>query len=423
MTCGLYGEIKVQFLRSGLEITPYEVQTRSGEHKFSYTKVDISRKDGELIDEKAKEYEPVLLKFSGAVQDRYQYHPEAVSLNNDSAKLTLYDAEKVLEQGTINKHFQNTTLKDVVKYVLRRRQDPNRVITGIDHPSEALQSFEVVDKGRLGQDGIVGDAASAFTNAAEKFGNPEFANTSIKLEGTPYQAIQKLAQSFALRTWVDPNGRFRYDLPGSNEKSLVLGVEEGDAKLKEYNVTVGSGKLAQIILQGRYEFITSTPRGGPKQLTSPSTYSYGRAYLIDSDGNKLEGQSKKPDKIVAATNPEDVEATARRELINHYMGRKNGNIVINAGASVKKIELTKLDVGDFLVATAEIEKHCQRKVDTGIFKIQSVQHRLDKRRGWLIDVGVAGLPAADIGSESWLENPETDQRWDSVDEYAASNID
>jgi hypothetical protein len=422
MTCGLYGGIEVAFLKSGLSITPYEVRTRSGDHEFSYTKVDISREDGELISEQAKEYEPVLLKLDGQTQDRYVFRPEAVSLNNNSAKLTLYDAEKILERGTVNKHFQNTSIKDVINYIVRRTQDPNRVIRGIAHSHTNTSDVVVQSPARLGREGILGDALESVTTMAAATFGVELTDTSLKLtDMSPLQALNKVASTFSLETWVDPSGMLNYGLQGTNPNSLVLGVEDGDAKLKEYNVTIGSGKLAQVILQGRYNYITTDKVTGRSQNRSANTYAYGKAYLVDKNDEKVEGRSEKPDQIVSASGPKNVENAARRALVSHYMGRKNGNIVINGGASEEKGELIDLAVGDLVAASAEIEKHCQRKVDTGIFTVQSIQHRLDQRRGWLIDVGVAALPAAKISSESWIQNPETDERWDSVDEYAVDN--
>jgi hypothetical protein len=266
-------------------------------------------------------------------------------------------------------------------------------------------------------------ASSAITRIAELAGNPEFSDTSLKFKKvTPFGALKKTASAFALDTWVDQDGYLHYGLQGSYPDSFYLTADGSGVKLKEYNVSVGSGKLSQIILRGRYEYITNTPRGGPKERTSPNVYSYGKAWLVDDSGDPIEGQTKEPDEPIGATNPAEVEATARRHLVQHYMSRKNGNILLNAGASADKAALTTISVGDLISASGEIEKHCQRKVDTGIFLVKSIQHKLDKRRGWIIDVGVSGLPAAGIDSDGWLENPENDLRWDSVEDYGPSDF-
>jgi hypothetical protein len=296
------------------------------------------------------------------------------------------------------------------------------VITKIAHSETDLSDVRVQGAGRLSRENLVDDVIRSVTTVVAATFGINSTDTSLKFKDmTPYGALNKAASTFSLETWVDPSGALHYGLRGANPNSLVLGVEDGDAKLKEYNVTIGSGKLVQVILQGRYNYITTDKVTGRSQNKSPDTYSYGKAFLVDKEGNRLEGRSEKPDQIVSAHGPENVEGAARRELVNHYMGRKNGNIVINGGASKEKGELVDLAVGDLVAASAEIEKHCQREIDTGIYTVQGIQHRLDQRRGWLVDITVAGLPGAEINSESWIQNPETDERWDSVDEYAEDN--
>lgn len=417
MTCG-YGEgISIDFLRSGLAVTPYEVTTRSGETEFSHTKLKVARRAGEVIASEALEFEPVLVKFNGTTQDRYMFHPEAVSLHNEDATITLYDAEKVLEEGSITKHFQNTTVRDVFEYIIDRRDDPNGVINGIWHPSNSIEDFNVEDTGRLGQTGWVGAAAGMFTGLVEAAGHPEHDDTSLKLKkDTPFDAIKKASSQFALDTWVDKHGYFHYGLKGADAGALEIGPNNPGRRLKEYNVTVGSGKVSQIIYRGRYTYRTLAPASGPSRQKE-DLRSWGKAWLVDDDGNRIPGRTIEPEDPIGAVNPKGVEDAARRALVQHYMGRKNGNIVINAGSSQDKSSLTKLAVGDFIAASAEIEEQCKRKIDSGIFVVNSVQHKLDRRRGWLVDVGVAAVPASDIASESWLEDPESNETWDDLNDF------
>lgn len=419
MTCGLYDGIEIHFLESGLHVTPYEVSTRSNSKEFSYTKCKVSRDDGELIATRAEENEPVTLTFDGAMQDRYMFHPEAVSLHNEDATLTLYDGLKVLDKGTINKNFQDSELHEVIDFIVEKAQDPNGVITGVKHPTEGLQNLEVRDGQTGGQDGWFGAGIGLFGRGFEIIKQFEFEDTSLKFkEMTPYGALSKTASAFALETWVDNDGKLTYGMKGADADTFNLTADSTGARLKEYNVSVGSGKLSQLILRGPYRYLKKSVIG-PQGTTSGSTYAYGKAWLSD-DGERVPGQTKEPEEMVGPTNPKAVEDLARLHLVQHYRNRKNGNLVLNAGASSEKRRLTQMDVGDFISAEAEIEEHCQRRVDTGIFVVNSVKHNLDKRRGWLIDVGVSALPTDEIASESWLENPARDERWDSVDDYDKS---
>jgi hypothetical protein len=94
-------------------------------------------------------------------------------------------------------------------------------------------------------------------------------------------------------------------------------------------------------------------------------------------------------------------------------------VVINAGASSNQDKLVKISVGDLVAAEGEIEENCIRKIDGGIFVVNSVQHTLDKRRGWLITLEVAALPGETISSSSHLYSPGLDEEWDSIDDYKA----
>ncbi|TQQ81846.1 hypothetical protein [Halonotius roseus] len=409
MGCGLADGIAVEFLTSGLSFQPYEVKTRSGHRKFSYTKITVSREVGEEISENAGEFEPVLVTFDGVVQDRYMFHPEAVKLHNENATLTLYDGEKILEKGTVNKHFQHTTLEEVIAFIIGRRQDPNGVIVGVKPPDSGIEDSRVANDNTLGRSGIVGQIFNVLTASL----GVRLADTSINInDATPYEAMKKVADSFSLTTWVDADGYFNYGVRGTNPNAIVVGADDDQARLKEYNVTVGSGKVTEIILQGQYAYTSYDFDGIYQSRKTTDMFSYGKATLSGAEG----GRSLKPQQTVSASKPKDVEDAAQRELLKHYMNRKNGNLVLNGGASTAKAQLTKLAVGDVITASGEIEEHCTRSVDTGTFAVQSVQHTLDSRRGWLVDVGVAALPGNGIETESWLYDPATDQQWESVDD-------
>lgn len=418
MTCGLYEGIDIHFLSSGLHVTPYEVSTRSNHKEFSYTKCKISREDGEKIATEAAEYEPVSLSFDGVVQDRYMFHPEAVSLHNEDATLTLYDAERVLDvSGTVNHHFSDTTLRDVITFLVDEREDPNGVITGIKHLSEFVQEGRFLDEVTEGRDGVTGFLEKAASKFSEMLTGMDQHDTSLRVkEETPYGGIKKATNAAGLSTWVDTDGQFCYALRGAGKDSYMLQADSSRFRLKEYNVNIGSGKLSQIVLHGGFEY-TSRGIAGESDHTRRGLHSYGKAWLVDENGEKVAGRTETPEDPVSVTSPQAVEDVARAQLIQHYMGRRSGNIVLNSGASNDKEALAHIAVGDLISAEAEIEEHCHRKVDTGLFIIQSVKHNLDTRRGWLTDLAVAGLPFEDIESESWVADPERDDRWESVREY------
>lgn len=412
MTCGLVGGIEIRFLASGISVTPYSADIRSGTKEFSYAKLKISREDGERVANIAREYEPVWVILGNTVQDRYIFHPEAVDLHNEDADLTLYDAEKILERGTLSNYFDSNSAQEIINFILDEVDDPNGAITGRSHDTDAANY-----RAKNNQYPILADLVGLTGNAKAE-------DNSIKFdEISPRSAMKKLASRMEIQTRVDRQGVFRYGLRGAGKNAYTFGPGGQQNKIKEYNVAVGSGKVSEVIVKGRYRYTRTLdgPSGGVKEITDNNVYSYGRARLVDESGTTVPGETRNPDVQLAALNPKGAEQTARRWLVNHYMGRKNGDIVINAGASKNSNRLAKISVGDIVAATGEIEKHCDRQISTGIFLVQNVKHELDNRKGWLVTIEVAALPNGDINSSSWLYNPEDDVRYEDIYEYGVSN--
>ena len=420
MTCGLQDGIDIHFLRSDIHLSPYEVTTRSNQKEFSYTKCVISRDDGKHVSESADEYEPVLLRFDGHIQDRYMFHPEAIDLHKDDADLTLYDAEKVLEQGSLNHYFSNSTLGEVMTFAIENRDDPNNAITGIEHPSgvEDAKVFNELTGGDKGAFSFLKQKRSEITNTVRSM---EESDTSIRIDKQPpAAAVKKASNQFGLETWVDKDGVFQYGLAGAGKERFTVKPNDKEKILKEYNVTIGSGKVSQVILHGELEYTVRTASENKFPIET-GVNSYGRAYLVDSDGNAVDGRTITPENKSSAGTPDAVEQTARATLMGHYMDRKNGNIIINSGASTDIAGLTEITVGDLVGAKASIKDHCTEEIDTGIYLVQSVKHNINQRQGWLTTIEVSGMPFADIQSEGWIEHPKNDKTWDDLKEYTANN--
>jgi len=416
VTCAIDGNIEIEFIKTGLTIEAYEVSTRSSSFKFSHAEAEISREDGERIDNEVVEYDPINLKIGGTIQDRYVFHPEAITLSRGSADLVLHDTEKILQRGTINKNFQNTTVRDVIDYLLERRQDPNGAITGVEHPEDSVQNLPIEDQGKMGRTGILGKVAGTITNIDHSVGmktHYEPVDTSVNLtDGTPHEGIQKVTNSLALQTWVDSDGVFKYGLQGSEREHVVIDETDEGARLKEYNVTVGSGNISRVIIRGPY---TITDDILIRAVLPENTYVYGQAWFEDDSGNEIEGSTFEPNEIAKAHTLKGIRQAARRTLINHYMARREGNIVLNSGSTVNSEPLANLAVGDLVTASATINDHCAQTVETGIFKISKVQHRLDQRRGWITTLSVSGLPAEEVLTKAYKHNTELDKTWDEVD--------
>lgn len=417
MTCAINGNIEIDFIGSDIQIEAYEVSTRSSSFKFSHAEIDISREDGERINNNVDGYEPVVLKLGGVVQDRYLFDPNAITLRNDGADLVLHDAEKILQRGTINKNFQNTTVRDVIDYLLDRREDPHNVIQDVEHPEDSVQNLPVEEQNQ-NMDNIL-RLVDSFVDPAGVVGlttKIKPPDTSVQLnDGTPHEGVQKVTNNLALSTWVDSNGTFKYGLQGAEARNLNVDETDSGARLKEYNVTVGSGSISRVILKGPYQVTLNEQIENDARVSA--TFVFGEAWLEDPEtGEELGGATFEPKEVAQANTLDGIRDAAERTLISHYMSRKEGNIVLNAGSTIDSEPLANLAVGDIISASPTIENNCIRDVETGIFKISKIQHKLDQRRGWIVTLSVSALPVDSIKKKAYKHDTESDTTWDEVDD-------
>ncbi|SEL17351.1 hypothetical protein [Haloferax larsenii] len=428
MACDLAGG-ELVLDNSGIRVRPYEFTVESSKTRFSHARVKVSRKAGELIRDKADFREPCFLKISGHKQDRYYLAEDAVELKNDEAWVTLYDGMKVLDSGAINRNFHDVTLRHVVEYVVERRDDPFDVITTVVHPDLEepikVQNLrgEVFGQDNEGgglldevADGIKESALSTLQTLSELQTRHKAKDTSIGFkDDTALSAIGKIENQFMVEFWLDAEGGLHYT-PTSVVPShaFVIGSNEQAIRLKEYNVTIKSGKVNRVRLKGKYRYLTPAPAQSsvPYQEVSMGMYAYAEAWVPG-----MPGSTDAPEDPVNIHEPVPLEHAARRRLLQHFMEHKSGNIVVNSAASQHKEGLAKISVGDTVLVRDEVEEHCHREVETGLFVVRGVTHRVNSRLGWETVVEVAGVPTEKIEQKSWLMNPKDNTRYEDIEDF------
>jgi hypothetical protein len=55
--------------------------------------------------------------------------------------------------------------------------------------------------------------------------------------------------------------------------------------------------------------------------------------------------------------------------------------------------------------------------------VQTVQHHISGRHGWTVTVEMAEVPTASVSTESYIYNPEKEERWENLAEYIAKSGD
>lgn len=432
MACGV-SDSQLVLDESGIRIQPYEITIESSKTRFSHARVKVSRPAGELVKNSGKIGEPAYLTINGFQQDRYYFSEEAVKLKNDEAWVTLYDGMKVLESGAINRHFHDVTLRDVVDYVVQRRDDEYGVVRDIVHPDlekpinvRNLRGFWSGQNNEGG--GLLDDLADWIKKSTFDAAELVFElQTAVKLQDTSIgfrddtalSALQKIENQFAVTFWLDSDGLLHYT-PSSvvPTNAFVIGADEDAIRLKEYNVTITGSQTNRVRLKGKYRYLQPQPAqsGTPFRNVDSGLYAYAEAWVPGMDGSTLA-----PDEPVNIHEPVPLEGAARRVLINEFMTHKSGNIVINSGASLQQEGLAKVAVGDSVLALAEIEKHCDREIDTGLFVVNGVTHRVNTRNGWETIIEVSGVPSGKIRQKSWLMDPKDNTTYEDIEDYLSGD--
>jgi hypothetical protein len=418
------------FDKSGIRVQPREVTIQSSKSRFSHARVKLSRKAGELIRDRAEFGEPCFIKIAGYEQDRYYLAEDAVELKNSESWVTLYDGMKVLETGAISRHFHDTTLENIVDYIFERKDDPHNVVEEVIHPDveEPIEARNL--RGAIfGQDGEEEGLLDSIGDSLEKSvagviewhhkvttGAEVSDDTAIGFkEDTVLSAIQKIEAQFGFEFWLDSEGALHY-LPASvvPTNGFVIGADERAIRIKEYNVVTRSGKINRVRLMGKYRFLNPTPDQSslPYREVSMGMYAYAEAWVPGMDGST--DAQEEPMNI---HEPVPLEYAARRRLLSHFMDHKSGNIVVNSAASEQKDGLAKISVGDTILTLDEIEDHCHREVETGLFVVRAVTHRVNPRQGWETVIEVSGVPSGRIEQKSWLMDPEDNTRYEDIEDY------
>jgi hypothetical protein len=380
----------------------------------------VSRAAGELIAAGMQSGEPAELVIAGTVQGRYFVDKDAVQLGARDAAVTLYDAWKVLNGGAINHSFKNATLRDVIEHVYNAVDDRSNVLTGLVPAENDIGSAAITGPFGAGG-GIAGTIAGVLAGFVETQYALDVVDTSISFDKvTPAEAMMEIERQFGLLTWVDKKGRFHYTLP-SLKQYATLGVLPGDRdiRIKEWNVSRGSGFVSKVILRGPFEYAQANPFTARFEKTYPKdVYAYGIAEFGGVSGYTISEEAP-----VGANTPEAVADAAARRLTLEYMSRRSGNVVFNGAASEKKAALVDLSPGDFIGTPGGTVGGCRRAISAGVYMVQTVQHHISGRHGWTVTVEVAEVPTASISTESYIYNPEKEERWEDLAEYIAESGD
>ncbi|QSG06408.1 hypothetical protein [Halapricum desulfuricans] len=443
MTCKLT-QVTLHFLRSGIKIRPYDLSTQSERNQFNHAKAEISRKAGELLASRGLAAEPVHVIFGETVQDRYIFPEDGVSLGGDRANIELYDSLKVLDRGVASANFDDSSLREIIEFIIDERDDPEGVITGIVHPDEETQGSETLSADAfLDKNTPLPDFKIKQINFdyREFLAKAALGKVGIQLpsgglhikEESPLSALLRTQDLFQIDSWVDADGRFHYESRSVvDTETFLISADLRRYALTEYNVIVSSGKVSRVHYTSSLKYKIIDASFEVDDLLFPIKYLYKEsgARTVSPNGVSAHGvasidipngHSISPDPPKNIHGPQALEAAATRRLLAEHLDNKSGNIVINGVASEDKARLTNMHVGDYVFVFDDLPEKCVRDVDGGFFLITSVQHKINSREGWKIIAEVGSIPLGAIETDSWIYDESENEKYDTLELYYNDN--
>lgn len=416
MVCGLPNGITLEFPKDDIEVSAYEADIRAQKRNYTVADFRISQTAGELIGRFASDAALVYVNIAGnRVKRMYYPGSNAItykqSLDSDSvADIQLLDARKVLERGSIENSFSNTEVTAVVEYIFNNRDDPERIITGLDFvgrppsgPDEISGPFDV----EILQD--LKDQYQGLTEIVPEESIP----ADYEFEGaSPLASMDAIANDEGLNWWVTLDGTLKFGTDATRGNQLIGTVaHNNDFSISRYTVTSRHDSVNAI--QIRSEILYEDPAASDLNITGDSISLIGTARSEEIDGSlKSLGTEHR------YRRPRQIERAAVRHLINEVMANSQGTLQINGMHSTQKESIAKMDIGDIIYVDESIGEECKSNVVTGSFIITGVKHQIDPRQGWKTTAEVSRFPSeGSIVTDSVWYDPQTDKRYDTLEQY------
>ncbi|NUC72538.1 hypothetical protein HTZ84_09490 [Haloterrigena sp. SYSU A558-1] len=441
MTCE-HGGATVHFLVSGLEFDVFDLSTESEKTRYSHARLTIPDEGGKEIARNAKDAEPVEIRISGTVQNRYLYPEESLEINRENARLRLYDARKILERGVLSEHFGEVNVGEVTDYIFENRDDPYDVLTGIKAVNNALLEEEKQDAqediveaisgsgsdaARSGWKGAINDGlaitADFLGRAGKHAGMPHNTYKGLEFDDiSPNSALKMVEDEFGFSSWVDNDGVLWLGLPAMKPKNrhAVSGLPTDKAYcMKEYNVVrLKNHPVSVVKVNGETHWFGGNTDGKIWNGGDPSQelYPMAEAWIEDEDGEVAPGKIITTDEPLKIWDLDSLEDAARNMLISESANHRNGNIIFNGMASEQKKKLAQMSVGDIIMVADYIEDHCNNAANGGSYIVTSVQHSFSITRGWIITVEVSSIPKS-LKTMAVYYSPTSDEGYKSLKSY------
>lgn len=430
--CGLSDGVTIEFPNTGIEVRPRDADVRAQRRNFVMSKFELPEAAAKLVAKYVPKGDYAYIRFDGTIARRVYRPPDAIQFKEDLqettyGELTLKDPRYVLNRGNVTKYWDTATLGDIVDYIMDQVVDPHGVVTDYRFMTPELRERERIAAFDYPSPFGVLDVANRIADALVGFGGDvgewlgedmsSLRTSTIDLEDvSPLEALQRVMDDFSMDWWVDEDGVLWIGPNVANGQ--VMGTVAGDNNiaLKDYSITRVPEATSSVQVTGPLK------NSGDIPGTSYAVSEGGLQVIAEAKAPGLEGAPMALETERRVTEPEDLESMAALALMQEMMDDVEGSLTINGLASRETEVLARLDIGDVLYVDDSIETECNQNVTTGLFMVNSLQHRANERRGWEITMRVGRIIDPDaLRLRSVIYDPATDTAYSDLDAFRSGD--
>lgn len=415
MTCGLADGITIEWLNTGVEVRPIDLDMRAQSKGLAHAQFRVSPEAAEVIRINTDTLEPVAVKFDDNVSRRLMFPEEAMEHTenldgNERFDVDIADPRNILQRGAISKTWNTTSLEDAVDYVMGRIDDPEDVITGY----RFIEDVDV-DESRA-QESI-----HTRLSFLPLLSGPDEMFSGFGFDGTPpLEAMQTIMNEFQLDWWVDNEGVIIIAPRGAYGEEVATVGGENVVALKSYSITSTAYRVDTVQAHGSSGPLHSIPRAS-EEIDTDSVPAQFRSEnfpirpIVEANATTVDGSAMVVNERRDTQDLDQLEEIAERQLLAEIMSDTSGSMVVNGMASTGIGDIASMDVGDYIFVDDSINEACDRDLVTGTFIIDEVHHRSNRRVGWEITLEVTrAIGGDDIETSSFYYSPATDQSYEDL---------
>jgi hypothetical protein len=458
MICELAQEVRLNFLISGITISPTDFSYKSDKPKKDFSRATITQEAGQHLNEYATVPEPVEVEVGGRHLCNVYLPKEGLTISDKNAELTLYDCQKILANSIVDKRFHSVTLENVVDWYAQKIEDAElaNVIEGVElmnmedvDPRERTEDFRARYQNDLAEgidETFHTDAALQKINAWTYRTLEDF--TALEEEGgfdfdqmNLQEVLVNILDEFELDARIDSNRVIRIGDLDIDSTMYAAGIGRETWDVSDYDLTFNPNHVEMVQVKGGYEQTSSyhsdvSRSGGPTEETNSSRY-WAFASTIepestpDSAAEVYQNQysndhPQQPEGRIVPVDMQDV--TDKETLRNKAVKRLKRELMREISGSISVNPLTssivngypqELEVGDILAVFPPEDAHCRYHIPDSMFYVSGITHQISGSTGWNLDVRLTKIPMKTMyaAAHAWPTVPSSDDTYENAEQY------